>query len=125
MAKKILVIDDEADMRAYLSALFKKAGYEVESAANGEAGVARARAFGPDLVTLDVLMPKKSGVKAYRELRTSPETRDLAIVILTGLTKQEDFFGAELGDLRPPEAIVEKPIDRDQFLVTVKGVIGE
>jgi len=125
MPKKILVIDDEADMRAYLSALFKKAGYAVQSAPNGEEGVALARSFGPDLVTLDVLMPKKSGVRAYRELRTAADTQGVAIVILTGLAKQQDFFGEELGGLRPPEAIVEKPIDRDRFLETVKGVIGE
>ena len=54
MASKILIIDDEKDMRAYLSALFKKAGYEVESASNGEEGLEVAKTFMPDLITLDV-----------------------------------------------------------------------
>jgi CheY-like chemotaxis protein len=124
MAKKILIIDDEKDMRVYLSTLFKKGGYEVKSAQNGEEGVATARDFGPDLITLDVLMPKKSGVRAYRELRSSPETSGIPIIILTGLTQQEDFFGDELGQAKKPDAICEKPIEPDSFLETVKGVIG-
>jgi CheY-like chemotaxis protein len=125
MAKKILVIDDEKDMRVYLETLFKKAGYETDSATNGEEGLAKARAVPPDLITLDVLMPKKSGMRAYRELRTASETRSIPIVILTGLTQQQDFFGAELGDLPRPDAICEKPIDRDDFLKKVQGIIGE
>ena len=125
MTKRILVIDDENDMRVYLGTLFRKAGYEVEAAANGEEGVSLARANKPDLVTLDVLMPKKSGLRAYKELRTTAETADVPIIILTGLTQQEDFFGDDLGDLARPNAIVEKPIDRDEFLKKAKEVMGE
>ncbi|MCP4600472.1 MAG: response regulator [Proteobacteria bacterium] len=125
MAKKILIIDDEKDMRVYLGTLFKTAGYEVESASNGEEGFKAASAQKPDLITLDVLMPKKSGVRAYRDLRTSDETCDIPIVILTGLTRQEDFFGDDLGDLKQPDAIVEKPIDRTAFLKQAKEIIGD
>ena len=124
MPKKILIIDDEKDMRTYLGALFKKAGYDVESAENGEAGLKAAKASPPDLITLDILMPKQSGVRTYRKLRSSPETRSVPIIILTGLTQQEDFF-AELGSLPQPDAIVEKPIDRDDFLEKAKKVIGD
>jgi CheY-like chemotaxis protein len=125
MAKKILIIDDEQDMRVYLGALFAKAGYQTASASNGDEGVELAKSFSPDLITLDVMMPKKSGLKAYNDLRLSPETAAIPIVVLTGLTKQEDFFGDNLGDLRRPEAIVEKPIDRESFLHTTKSIIGE
>ncbi len=124
MAKKILIIDDEKDMRVYLGTLFKKAGYETESAPNGEEGFTLAKSFGPDLITLDVMMPKKSGMKAYHDLRTSPETKGIPIIVLTGLTKQEDFFGENLGDIPRPEAIVEKPIDRDKFLEKAKQIMG-
>ena len=125
MAKRILVIDDEKDMRVYLSTLFLKAGYEVESASNGDEGLTAAKANKPDLITLDVLMPKKSGVKAYRELRTGEETRDIPVIILTGLTRQEDFFGEDIGALPKPNAVVEKPIDRDSFLEQAKSIMGE
>jgi DNA-binding response OmpR family regulator len=125
MAKKILVIDDEQDMRIYLETLFKKAGYATESAVNGEEGLKKAKVAPPDLITLDILMPKKSGVRAYRELRSAAETKGVPIVILTGLTQQEDFFGDELGGLPRPDAICEKPIDREEFLKKVQGIIGE
>ncbi len=123
MTKKILVIDDEKDMRIYLTTLFKKAGYEVESAENGELGLEAALKSKPDLITLDILMPKKSGVRAYRELRTAPETKDVPIVILTGLTQQEVFFEDDIGSLRRPDAIVEKPVDRDDFVEKVSKLL--
>jgi two-component system alkaline phosphatase synthesis response regulator PhoP len=125
MAKKILIIDDENDMQVYLRTLFRKAGYETQTASNGEEGVALAKTFQPDLITLDILMPKKSGVNAYRGLRTSPETKMVPVVILTGLTRREDFFGEDLGDLPRPDALVEKPIERDTFLEKVRQIIGE
>jgi CheY-like chemotaxis protein len=123
MIKKILIIDDEKDMRVYLEAVFRKAGYEAETASNGDEGLWMAEAHRPDLITLDILMPKKSGVKAYRGLRTSEKTRHIPIVVLTGLTRLDDFFG-DLGDLPKPDALVEKPIQRDEFLKTVAGIVG-
>jgi CheY-like chemotaxis protein len=124
MAKKVLIIDDEKDMRVYLEAVFRKAGYETESAADGDQGVWLAEAHQPDLITLDVLMPKKSGVKAYRGLRTSGKTAAIPIVVLTGLTRSDDFFG-DFGDLPRPEAVLEKPIEREAFLEKVKELIGD
>jgi two-component system phosphate regulon response regulator PhoB len=123
MAKKILIIDDEKDMRTYLAALFRKAGYEAETAPNGEEGLELAKKLGPDLITLDVLMPKGSGIRAYRGLRTSDETKAIPIVVLTGLTRLDDFFG-DLGDLPKPDEMVEKPIDREAFLEKVEALIG-
>jgi len=123
MTKKILIIDDEKDMRVYLEAVFRKAGFDTETAENGEEGQWLAEAQQPDLITLDILMPKKSGIKAYRGLRTSDKTRSIPIVVLTGLTRLDDFFG-DLGDLPRPDALVEKPIDRDAFLEQVKGLIA-
>jgi two-component system alkaline phosphatase synthesis response regulator PhoP len=125
MAKKVLIIDDEKDMQIYLGTFFRKAGYETETAPNGEEGLKLAKTFEPNLITLDIMMPKKSGLRAYHELRTSPETQGIPIIVLTGLTKQEDFFGDNLGDLPRPEAIVEKPIDRDNFLAQVKRLMGD
>lgn len=123
MAKKVLIIDDEKDMRVYLQALFRKAGYETETAANGEEGVWLAENHIPDLITLDVLMPKKSGIKAYRGLRASEKTKGIPIVVLTGLTRLDDFFG-DLEDMPKPDALVEKPIEREAFMEKVEGLIG-
>lgn len=123
MAKKVLIIDDEKDMRVYLEALFRKEGFETETAANGEEGLWLAEANRPHLITLDVLMPKKSGVKAYRGIRSSEATKDIPIIVLTGLTRLDDFFG-DLGDLPKPDALVEKPIDREAFVKEVERLVG-
>jgi CheY-like chemotaxis protein len=123
MAKRVLIIDDEQDMRVYLEALFRKAGFETETAENGEEGVWLAEAHQPDLITLDVLMPRKSGIKAYRGLRSSEKTKAIPIVVLTGLTRLDDFFG-DLDNLPRPDALVEKPIDREAFLDTVRELVG-
>ena len=123
MAKKVLIIDDEKDMRVYLEALFRKEGYETESAENGDEGLWLAEANRPDLITLDILMPKKSGIKAYRGLRSGDSTKGIPIIVLTGLTRLDDFFG-DLGDLPQPDALVEKPIDRDSFVKQVERLVG-
>ena len=124
MAKTILIIDDEKDMQVYLGTLFRKAGYETEIASNGEEGLKLAAAQTPDLITLDILMPKKSGIKTYRGLRTADQTKAVPIVVLTGLPRLDDFFG-DLGELPRPDAIVEKPIDRDAFLEQARKLLGD
>jgi CheY-like chemotaxis protein len=124
MAKTILIIDDEQDMRTYLSTLFRTAGYTAETAENGDQGVLKARELAPDLITLDVLMPRKSGVKAYHDLKTTPETMEIPVIVLTGLAQREDFFGENLGGLPTPAAVLEKPIERETFLKQVEEIIG-
>ena len=123
MAKKVLIIDDEKDMRVYLEAIFRKEGYETETAANGEEGLWLAEANRPDLITLDVLMPKKSGIKAYRGLRSADATKGIPIIVLTGLTRLDDFFG-DLGDLPKPDALVEKPDRARCVCQEVERLIG-
>lgn len=123
MAALILVIDDEQDMRIYLATLFKQAGYRVETAGNGHEGVEKARQLKPHLITLDLLMPRKSGVRAYQELRGDQQTKDIPVVVLTGLTRQQDFFAGN-EDLPAPDAIVEKPIDREAFLNRVRRLLA-
>ena len=119
MAKRILVIDDERDMQVYLRTLLRKAGYEVDVARDGEEGLSKVKSFKPDLITLDLVMPKRSGMTAYDSLRRAPETEEIPIVIVTGL-------GAQARLLSPkPQAVVDKPIDREDFLATLGALIGE
>lgn len=124
MAKRILIIDDERDMQVYLGALFRKAGYEVEVAQNGEEGLKKVGEFRPDLVTMDLVMPRRSGVIAFEALRSSPETQEIPVIVVTGLAQHDELFRSDAPDVRPPEAVVEKPIDRERLLETVAGLIG-
>ena len=125
MSKRILIIDDERDMQIYLKTLFRKAGYEPRIAQNGEEGLKAAREYRPDLITLDVLMPRKSGVLAYESLREDPSTREIPVMIVTGLAGQEGMFLGARGDLPPPNAVMDKPIDREAFLRKVEELIGD
>jgi CheY-like chemotaxis protein len=124
MPRRILIIDDERDMQIYLGTLFKRAGYEVAVATSGEEGLRLARSFRPDLVTLDILMPRRSGITAYQGLRSAQGLPRTPIILLTGLSNLEEFL-REIEGLAPPEAIVEKPIDRDAFLRRVGEILGE
>ena len=68
MSKKILIIDDEEDMRLYLETMFRKAGYETRTAVNGSDALDQLSEFVPDLITLDILMPQKSGLSCFEAL---------------------------------------------------------
>jgi CheY-like chemotaxis protein len=121
--KKVLIIDDERDMQIYLRTLFRKEGYDTAVAENGEQGLALAESFEPDLITLDLLMPKKSGVTAYESLRQAPGTRDIPVIIISGLSKREEMFLGDAQELPPPDAVMDKPIDREVFIETVRRIL--
>lgn len=121
MPKRILIIDDEEDMRVYLQTLLTKAGYDTEVAENGDVGVDKALAYQPDLITLDLMMPRQSGMKAYQRLKGSSDTRLVPVLVLTGLGRQKDFFG---GGMPQPEAVMDKPIEREVFLEQVSQLLG-
>ena len=131
--KTILVVDDEADVIAYLTALLSDAGYRVVTANNGQQAIEQVGAEKPDLVSLDITMPEKSGVRFYREMREDPAQADVPIVIVTGVTstyggpgKQADFekFISSRKKIRPPDAFFEKPIDPDLYLAKVAELLG-
>jgi CheY-like chemotaxis protein len=124
MAAKILVVDDEPDLRTYLRTLFTKEGYEVQTAENGEIGLQRAREVKPDLIFCDILMPKRSGIMLYRQLRKDADLGDVPVVIMTGLSEYKTFFAQDIEQLPEPDAFVEKPPARDKLIELASGLIG-
>ncbi len=119
----ILVVDDEADVRTYLRVLFGKHGWNVETADNGETGFEKAKEVRPDLIFLDLLMPKRSGIMTYRRLKKDPELVDTPVVILTGLAQYSSYFGQDLDGLPEPEAFVEKQTERDELVRVVRELL--
>ena len=81
--RRILVVDDEPSIVRPLTFILKKKGYEVLTASNGEEGLNVARMEKPDLIFLDVMMPKKNGYEVCEELKSDPEFNDIYIIILT------------------------------------------
>ncbi|MEW5945387.1 MAG: response regulator [bacterium] len=126
--RKILVIDDERDVRIFLSRIFRDKGYEVIEAPDANQGMRAIRDEKPDLVTLDLIMPKKTGMKLYWELRRDEKYRDLPVVIVTGYAKVDmpeidfDRFLAEK-EIPQPHGFIEKPIHPERILDTVRGVL--
>ncbi len=129
MGKKILVIDDEPDMVTYLSTLLEDNGYEVITASDGEEGLEKVKAERPDLVSLDLLMPNKTGIKMYRELRKDPDIGNTPVVMVTGFGKDDvpsmDFKKwIHERSIKGPEAYIEKPVQPEVMLSAVKKAIG-
>jgi CheY-like chemotaxis protein len=116
MSKKILVIDDEADVRKFLTTLLEKHGYETLTAEDGHKALEIAKRERPDLVTLDLLMPNQTGTDFYRNLIKDKDLCDIPIIVVSGLP------GRHLA-VKKPAAIFDKPIDPDEFLAAVERAL--
>ena len=125
MAKRIMIIDDEQDVRLYLKTLFEKNGYETETAHDGDEGYPKTVAYKPDLITLDILMPKQSGIRVYTKLKEDEALKGVPVVVLTGLTQYQQFYQQDFPEDELPDAFVEKPIQQDALLKIVQDLIGE
>ena len=117
MSKKVLTVDDDPDIIAFVKTVLEENGYTPLIARNGEVGLDLARGEKPDLVILDVLMPKQSGIRMYRELKADESLKDTPVIILSGIAKRTF--------LRSQEALTEfgdQPVDRHRDLFGVTGV---
>lgn len=130
MGKKVLIIDDEDDARAFCSSVVVKSGYEPLIAMNGEEGIRKVREEKPDLVILDIMMPKESGIRMYRELKTDPQLRDIPVIVLSAIAQKTflrsqsalaEFGGAPVPE---PEAYIEKPAEPEEMEAMVKKFIS-
>ncbi len=117
MSKKILIIDDEDDIIIFLETLFKSAGYDTITARNGIEALEVARNEKPDLMTLDLQMPRNTGTDFYRKASRETDLKDVPVIVISGVP------GRHLA-VPKPAAVFEKPIDRDKLLATVQQLIG-
>jgi DNA-binding response OmpR family regulator len=116
--KRILVIEDEPQMLLGLRDNLELEGYEVQTAGDGEEGLARAGSFGPDLVILDVMLPKKNGFDVCRELRARSNTTP--IVMLTARSAERDVvLGLDAG----ADDYLTKPFGAQELLARVRAVL--
>ncbi|MGD8412691.1 MAG: response regulator [Candidatus Latescibacterota bacterium] len=120
--KKVLIIDDEPDIVTYLTLLLENHGYDVVSAPDGEKGLELARSKDPDLVCLDIMMPRKSGVALYQQIKTDPGLNALPCIIISAYESAYSFKGEAFRRLVPDKSIpeplrfFEKPLDIKMFL---------
>jgi CheY-like chemotaxis protein len=117
MSKKILVVDDEADVRKFLTTVLEKEGYSTLVAEDGARALEVARIEKPDLVILDLMMPNQSGTDFYRKLSKDKELGETPVIVVSGLA------GRHLA-VKEPVAVFDKPIDPDQFLAAVAKALA-
>ena len=114
--KTVLVIDDEPDTLTFLTTLLEDNGFATVTAADGEQATARLQEMRPDLITLDITMPEKSGVRFYREMKENEATKDVPIIIVTGVADDFERFISTRRKVPPPEGYVGKPIDQAKLI---------
>jgi CheY-like chemotaxis protein len=122
--KTILIVEDDPDTVTYLSTLLEDAGYSAIVAEDGDQALESVRASRPDLIPLDITMPKKSGVRFYRDMKESNEWKGIPIIIVTGISSDFEKFISTRQQVPPPEGYVSKPIDKEQMLSLIKERIG-
>lgn len=117
-AKTILVIDDEAAILRLVKSHLEQAGYRVLTAADGEEGLAIARQSRPDLLILDLNMPKKSGLEVYNDIVINKDHKLFPVLILTGRGEFEEMFK----DLQA-DGFISKPIDFARLIAQVDRIL--
>jgi len=120
--KKILIVDDETDFRMMLRTRLEANNYEVSEAEDGAAGLEKARKTKPDLVILDVMMPKMDGYKVARLLKFDEKYRKIPIIMLTARSQQTD---RETGMAVGGDAYLTKPYKPEDMLETVAKLLSE
>jgi len=123
--KTILVVDDEDDVRGYLEVALLEAGFKVKTASDGNEALEIVKEQKPDLISLDLVMPKKSGVKFYHELTKNKDWAKIPIIIVTGHAR-DDLGKADLKELTMsgPGIYLEKPVKPDKYVAAIKNILG-
>ena len=149
MPKRVLVVDDDDNTRRFLTVALEENGYEAVTAEDGDDGYRKIEEEIPDLILLDVMMPKKTGFSLFKQLRRKDEYKDIPIIMLTGVAgvleeddamAEGDTFESPFDSLREglrrgiakmreeglirPERFIDKPIDPEELIEAVKGIIG-
>jgi CheY-like chemotaxis protein len=120
--KTILVVDDEPHVVTFLTTFFGDHGFQTLAAGDGVEGIEMARQHKPDLITLDISMPNKSGVAVYTEMRADAELAGIPILVVTAVVDMRKLLWSRKTE--PPEGFLEKPIDKEALLQQVRRILG-
>ncbi len=128
--KKILIVEDEMDMRVFLKTLLETNGYKPVVAQNGAEGADKAASERPQLILLDVMMPKEGGVQLYRELKTNPDLKDIPVVVISAISKKTFLHSQKMLDaargqsLPDPDGYIEKPPEAEVVLGEIQRLLA-
>ena len=149
MPKRVLVVDDDENTRRFLSVALEENGFEAVTAEDGDDGLKKVQESIPDLILLDVMMPKKTGFSLFKQLRRKDEYKNIPVIMLTGvagvledeeMAAEGDTFESPFDSLRSslrvaikkmreeglvkPERFIDKPIDPEELIEAVNEIIG-
>ncbi|MFC1876634.1 PleD family two-component system response regulator [Thermodesulfobacteriota bacterium] len=130
MSKKVLVVDDDPDVRLFNVTVVEENGFTPIEASNGEEGLKLLKEERPDLVILDVLMPRQSGIRLFRDLKTDKSLKHIPVILLSGIAKKTFLrsqkalteFGGE--SVPEPEIYLEKPVEPEELSAAIQKFIG-
>ena len=118
---KVLVIDDEPDMLTFLCTVLEDNGAEAIEAQGGKKGIELAHSEKPDLITLDLSMPRMDGGEVFKRLREDPETAGIPVCIISGQAEMRGLIYDK--PHRPPEGYLDKPLSDEKFLMNVRKIL--
>ncbi len=130
MSFKILTVDDDPDIINFVITVLEEHGYVPLVAHNGEEGILTVEKEHPNLVILDVLMPKQSGIRMYRQLKTDESLKNIPVIILSGIARRTFLRSqealTEFGEFPVPEpdAYLEKPVEPEELVEVIRKLIG-
>jgi CheY-like chemotaxis protein len=129
LRKHILIVEDEPDFAALVESTLKTKGYSTAMAYNGEEAFSRVCEKRPDLITLDIQMPRKTGVLFYRQLKSNTAFRNIPVLVITGLTRDDREMENMIHTLMQservpsPDGFLEKPIDGQNLISVVENFL--
>jgi DNA-binding response OmpR family regulator len=120
MAHKVLIADDEPNIVLSLEFLMEREGYDIRVAKNGDEALAQVAEFVPDLVLLDVMLPRRDGFEVCQQIRANPNWRGVKIVMLTAKGRDTEMLkGLALG----ADAYITKPFATKELVARVKQLL--
>jgi len=117
MSKRILIVDDDPAVVDFLNEVFTDNGYATEKAYNGVEGLEKAKAFRPDLITLDIDMPEKAGVMFFIGLRKDEALKDTPVVVVSGVGPRPPALSRNI-------PVLQKPVDPAALLALVEKTLA-
>jgi CheY-like chemotaxis protein len=122
--KTILVIDDEPDVVTFLTTILEDAGFATVSARDGQEAMEQVQKSPPDLITLDISMPNRTGVRFYRDVKENDAWKSIPVIMVTGVTDEFQQFISTRRQVPPPEAYISKPVEPGELVETVKRLLA-
>ena len=127
--RKVLIVDDEIDMRIFLKTLLETRGYQPLITRDGSEGLKKAREITPDLIILDVMMPGEGGPQTYRRLKTDQQFADIPVIMLSGVKKDSFLHYLKMlnagtgGKIPLPAAYFEKPVNHNDLIKAIRRAL--